>query len=76
MRRREFGTLLGVMAAITLPSRVGAQQKAMPVIGFLGAGAPGTSASQVAGFRQGLKETGYIEGQNLTIEYCWAEGLL
>jgi hypothetical protein len=51
-----------------------AQQKAAPVIGFLGAAAPATSASNLAGFRQGLRETGYVEGQNLTVEYAWAEG--
>jgi putative tryptophan/tyrosine transport system substrate-binding protein len=56
------------------PLSLRAQQKAMPVIGFLGSGVPSTSASNLVGFRQGLSETGYVEGQNLTIEYSWAEG--
>jgi len=76
MRRREFSTLLGaaVTASTVWPFAARAQQKATPVIGYLGVGAPGTSASNVAALRQGLSETGYVEGQNLTIEYRWAEG--
>jgi len=72
MHRRGFVALLG--SAITLPCVVAAQQRAMPVIGFLSSNAPWTYAPAVAAFRQGLAETGYIEGQNVAIEYRWAEG--
>jgi len=74
MRRRKFATgLAGMVAASTLwPPLLKAQQKA--VVGFLNAGAPDRSVRIVAAFREGLGETGYLEGQNLTIEYRWAEG--
>jgi putative tryptophan/tyrosine transport system substrate-binding protein len=72
MRRRELMLLLGGM--MTAARTLRAQQKAMPVIGFLGVGSPGPNAPNVAAFHQGLSETGYVEGRNLAIEYRWAEG--
>jgi putative tryptophan/tyrosine transport system substrate-binding protein len=72
MRRRSLILLLG--GVITAPRPLLAQQKAMPVIGFLGPTFPGPAAPFVAAFQQGLSETGLVEGQNVTIEYRWAEG--
>jgi putative ABC transport system substrate-binding protein len=78
MRRREFSTLLGgaATASTIWPSPLGAQQKTTPVIGFLGTSTPGQSAHSLAGFRHGLGETGYAEGQNVAVEYRWVEGRL
>jgi putative ABC transport system substrate-binding protein len=72
MRRRELLLLLG--GAMTAPRALRAQQKAMPVVGWLSARSTTDSAPLVAAFRQGLSETGYVEGQTVAIEYRWAEG--
>jgi putative ABC transport system substrate-binding protein len=73
MRRREFITLLG-SAAAALPLAVRAQQPTLPVVAFIRDGSPDTFVRQVAAFRKGLNETGYVEGQNVTVEYHWLEG--
>ena len=72
MNRRELLLLIG--GAMSLAPAVRAQQKAMPVIGFLGLASPGPFAPFVAAFNKGLNEGGYTEGQNVAIEYRWAEG--
>jgi putative tryptophan/tyrosine transport system substrate-binding protein len=72
MRRRNLMTILA--GAVAYPLFASAQQKAMPMIGFLGSASPGPFETRLAAFRQGLSEIGYVEGQNLAIEYRWAEG--
>ena len=72
IRRRELVLLLG--SAMMTARILRAQQKAMPVIGLLSSGPPGANAVKVAAFCQGLREIGYVDGQNLAIEYRWAEG--
>jgi putative ABC transport system substrate-binding protein len=72
MRRRAFVFVLS--EATILARTLGAQPNAIPVVGYLGTNLPGPASADVASFRQGLKEAGYIEGQNLAIEFRWADG--
>jgi putative tryptophan/tyrosine transport system substrate-binding protein len=73
MRRREFFAILGG-AAVVWPVGSRAQQKGVPLIGFLNTQSAGSFSHLVAGFQQGLREAGFLEDQNIRIEYRWAEG--
>src|SRR5262245_29252188 len=72
MRRRDF--IRFISGGAIWPLAVGAQQATVPVIGYLGAGSPSVFASRISAFREGLGETGYVEGRNVAIEFRWAEG--
>src|SRR5215471_2339873 len=72
MRRRDF--IAGLGSAVAWPMVARAQQPAMPVVGFLGSESADASGDRLRGFRQGLGETGYVEGRNVSFEYRWADG--
>jgi putative ABC transport system substrate-binding protein len=72
MQRRDFIKIFAGLA-VAWPLAARAQQVALPVIGFLGSSSPDEYTIRLRAFRQGLKDAGYIEGQNVTVEYRWAE---
>jgi ABC-type uncharacterized transport system substrate-binding protein len=71
MRRRDFVAILGSTAALPIAARA---QQSMPVVGFLGSDSPELYSDRLAALRRGLKEAGFVEGQNVAIEYRWADG--
>jgi putative tryptophan/tyrosine transport system substrate-binding protein len=73
MRRREFITIFAGAAGVW-PLDARAQQSAIPVIGFLSSASPNAYAGRVAAFREGLNESGYIDGQNVAVEFRWSQG--
>src|SRR5690349_24984099 len=73
-RRREFITLLGGAVAAAWPLGANAQRAALPVIGHMHAGAAEGNRDEILAFKEGLKQHGYIDGQNVSIEYRWADG--
>ena len=73
MRRREFIAVIGG-AAVAWPAAAHAQQSAMPIVGFLSSRSPGDSSEVVAAFHKGLRQMGFVEGQNTVIAFRWAEG--
>ena len=73
VRRREF-IALGIGASASWPMRLAAQQPPMPIVGYLGAESPERMALRLRAFRQGLGDSGYVDGRNVAIEYRWAEG--
>src|SRR5207244_10561188 len=74
MRRRDLLTSLAAAAVAAQPVAARAQRAPLPVIGFLHSGSPGPFAHLVEAFREGLREAGYVEGQNVAIDYRWGEG--
>ena len=72
MRRRDF--IMGIASSVAWPTAAQAQQPATPIVGYLANSSPGTFTQFVTAFHRGLSEVGYVEGQNVAIEYRWSEG--